>query len=107
METARSAFDALRSGNAARARELFTQAVAGGRDSAAVQVGLAYACRALNDAAAAAAAIDRALALDPRNLHALILKGDQLAAAGDARAASSFYRAAVSGAPPAEQLGTE
>lgn len=105
--TAQSAFEALRSGNAARARELFRQAIGSGQDSAAVQVGLAYACRALDDAAASAAAVDRALALDPRNLHALILKGDQFAAAGDARAASSFYRAAVTGAPPPEQLGAE
>lgn len=105
--TAQTAFDALRRGNAARARELFMQAVAAGEDSAAVQVGLAYACRALNDTAASAAAVDRALALEPRNLAALILKGDQLAAVGDVRGASSFYRAAIAGAPPAGELGPD
>jgi aspartyl/asparaginyl beta-hydroxylase (cupin superfamily) len=46
------------------------------------------------DPAAAMAAADRALALDPGNLRALILKADCLAAAGDARA-SSFYLVAV------------
>ena len=101
-----SGFDALRSGDPRRARDIFTRAIAAGHDSALVQVGLAYACRALRDPAAAAA-IERALALDPRNLHALILKGDLLAAAGDARGASSFYRTALAGAPPPEQLGSE
>lgn len=105
-ELIRAGFDALRAGDPRRARDLFTQAAARGHDSATVQVGLAYACRALQDPSAAAA-IERALALDPRNLHALIMKGDLLAAAGDARGASSFYRTALSGAPPPEQLGTE
>src|SRR5216683_732290 len=56
------------------------------------------------DPSAALAAVDHALALEPRNLRALIMKADHLAAAGDARAASSFYRAAVDTAPPATQL---
>jgi aspartyl/asparaginyl beta-hydroxylase (cupin superfamily) len=100
-------FDALRRGDAARARERFREAIASGEDQAPVHVGLAYACRALKDAAGFAAAVDRALELDARSLHALILKGDQLAATGDERGASSFYRTALSGAPPPEQLGPE
>ncbi len=36
-------------------------------------------------------ALDKALALEPRNLRALIMKGDHLAAKGNARAAVSFY----------------
>src|SRR5512140_1992563 len=104
---AQSGFDALRRGDARRARELFEHAVADGQETASVQIGVAYACRSLHDAAGMANAVDRALALDPRNLHALILKGDSLAQAGDARGAASFYRAAVSGAPPLEQLGAE
>jgi len=57
--------------------------------------------------ARALAALDHALALEPRNLRALVMKADHLAAAGDHRAASSFYRAAVNAAPPANQLPAE
>jgi len=96
--------EALRRGDSARARAAFERAVAGGGNDAAVFVGLAYACRAMGDAAAAGAAAERALAVEPRNLRALVLKADHLAATGDARGASSFYMAAVRGAPPPEQL---
>lgn len=107
MPLSQSGFDALRAGDAARARERFREAIAAGEDQAAVHVGLAYACRALKDAAGFAAAVERAIALDARNLHALILKGDHLASVGDERGASSFYRTALTGAPPPEQLGPE
>jgi aspartate beta-hydroxylase len=98
------AIDALRRGDSARARASFERAIAAGAADAALFVGLAYACRGMADAAAAGAAAERALALEPRNLRALVLKADHLAAIGDARAASSFYMAAVRGAPPLEQL---
>jgi len=101
---ARSGFDALRAGDARRARDLLARAAAGGHDSAGLQVALAFACRALRDEAGVASAVDRALAQDPHNLHALILKADRFAAAGDSRAAASFYMAAVRSAPPPEQL---
>ena len=101
---ARSGLDALRKGDARKAREAFERIVAAGQADASAYLGLAYACAGLKDHPAALAAVDRALALEPRNLRALIMKADQLAAAGDARAASSFYRAAVNTAPPADQL---
>ena len=50
------------------------------------------------------AELDRVLAAQPRNVQALILKADHLAARGDARAASAFYRAAVQSAPPAREM---
>lgn len=100
-------FEALRRGDARGARDLFAAAIGAGADDAAVNVGLAYACRALQDGAGFAAAVDRALARDPRNLHALILKGDERAGAGDERGASSFYRTALEGAPPPGQLGAD
>ena len=53
------------------------------------------------DAAARAAALDRTLAADPRNIGALIERADLYAAAGDARSASSFYLTAIRMAPPA------
>jgi aspartate beta-hydroxylase len=96
--------EALRKGDARKARESFERIVAAGEADASAYLGLAYACAGLRDHAAALAAVDRALALEPRNLRALIVKADHLAAAGDARAASAFYRAAINTAPPADQL---
>lgn len=98
------ALHALRVGDAARARESFERIVAEGMADASTHVGLAFACRALRDQAAGLAALDSALKLEPRNLQALIVKGDFLGEAGDARAASAFYRAAVAYAPAREQL---
>jgi aspartate beta-hydroxylase len=101
---AQSGIEALRKGDVRKARESFERVVAAGQADASAYLGLAYACAGLEDHPAALAAVDRALALEPRNLRALIMKADHLAAAGDARAASSFYRAAVDTAPPASQL---
>ena len=98
------ALDALRRGDAARARASFERVVTGGGADAGVFVGLAYACRAQRDAVAMLAAIDRALQLEPRNLRALMLKADHLAAAGDERGASSYYMAAVRAAPDPQRL---
>jgi aspartyl/asparaginyl beta-hydroxylase (cupin superfamily) len=101
---AQRAVQALRSGDARGARDAFERIVAGGRADAQVYVGLAYACRSLNDRAACAAAIEKALTIEPQNLRALILRADLLAEEGDARAASAFYLAAVKAAPPADRL---
>src|SRR5260370_28843862 len=99
-----SGVEALRRGDARAARDSFERIVATGQADASACVGLAYACRSLKDNAASRAAVDKALALEPRNLRALILKADQLADEGDARAASAFYLEAVKAAPPADQL---
>ena len=88
--------DALRRGDARAARGLFERLVASGGADAPAFVGLAFACRALADSPAAMAAIDRALALEPRNFQALIFRADLHAASGNARAAAAFYRGAVS-----------
>jgi tetratricopeptide (TPR) repeat protein len=104
---ARSGVEALRRGDARAARDSFERIVATGLADASACVGLAYACRSLKDNAASKAAVDKALALEPRNLRALILKADHLADEGDARAASSFYLAAVKAAPSADQLPTD
>ena len=104
---AQAGADALRRGDARRARETFERIAVAGMADAASSLGLAFACRGLGDKAAALAAVDRALVLDPRNLRALIFKGDHLAESGDARAASSFYRFALQVAPPANELPAE
>ena len=104
---ARSGVEALRRGDAQRARESFERVVTAGQADSSTCLGLAYACHRLYDRTAALGAVDKALALDPRNLRALIFKGDCLAELGDSRAASSFYRFAAQIAPPANELTTE
>ncbi|HEY4366441.1 MAG TPA: aspartyl/asparaginyl beta-hydroxylase domain-containing protein [Steroidobacteraceae bacterium] len=99
--------DALRTGDARRARELFLRAAAAGRDQAAALLGLVQACQALGDEAGKVAAIDRLLIAEPRNSYALIFKADLLAAAGDIRSASSYYLAAIRNAPPAQQISPD
>ena len=99
-----AAVAALRSGDPARARKLFEEVIATGQVDGAVWLGQARACRAQGDDAAKLAALDAALALNPRDLRALVMKADHYAQAGDARAAASFYRAMVNIAPPADQL---
>ena len=101
---AMSGMEALRAGDARLARETFEQITTSAHADAFSFVGLAYSCRNMRDQAATLAAVDRALALEPRNLRALLLKADYLAESGDARAASSFYAFAIRSAPSASQL---
>src|SRR3989449_11186817 len=101
---ARSGIEALRKGDVRQAHESFERVVAAGQADASAYLGLAYACAGLKDHPAALAAVDRALALDPRNLRALVMKGDCLATAGDDRAAALDYRGAGEAAPPPDQL---
>jgi aspartate beta-hydroxylase len=60
---------------------------------------LASEARMRGDSAGQAAALERLLAADPRNVAALIQRADLYAAAGDARSASSFYLTAIRSAP--------
>lgn len=99
-----AALAALRGGRHAEARRLFEQVVAAGQADASVHLGLAYACLGAQDPAAALAATDRVLALDPRNLRALLLKADHLQRSGDLRAATGYYQAVVKVASSQGQL---
>jgi aspartyl/asparaginyl beta-hydroxylase (cupin superfamily) len=99
--------DALREGDAYRARELFEQLVAQGPPDAEHHLGVAQACYLQGDGPAALAAVDRALAIAPRYILALLFKADWLAAQGNDRAASSHYQFAVQAAPPDDQLPIE
>jgi hypothetical protein len=101
---ARAAADALRRGDPRTARDLFLRAAQAGQADIPVMLGLAYSCRALEDWKGMIASVDRVLAADPRNLRALIMKGDGLERSGDPRGAAAHYRAAMRAAPPAEQL---
>jgi hypothetical protein len=98
------AIEGLRRGEPATARDRFQQIIDAGAADASVWLGLAVALRGLGDHAAKLAAIDRALALEPQNLRARIMKADHFTETGDARAASAFYAAVVRHAPPADHL---
>lgn len=87
--------DALRAGDAVRARAAFEEIAAAGRADAGVFTVLAVACQRLKDEAGMAAALDKALALDPHNLRALLMKADLFAANGEARYANALYRMAT------------
>lgn len=94
----------LSRGEAAAAREVLETVVGSGRGDADTWLALAHAAALLNDPAQKIAAIEKALALAPQDMRALIAKADHLAATGDQRGAASFYAAAVQTAPPTERL---
>ena len=96
--------EALRQGRAKDARRLFEQAIAGGGAAPGPWFLLAQACLGEGDQKAAEVALDHTLAGQPRHLWALIMKGDCRARAGDARAAVSFYSAALKAAPLAGEI---
>ncbi len=85
--------EALRSGDAGAALEHFQAIAAAGRADATVWLAVAMASRSLGDSSGHLAALGEALKLEPRNLRALMMKGDHYAGLGDHRAAQSFYGA--------------
>ena len=100
----RAGVTALERGDAAAARQAFERIAAAGAATPQLWLLLADACALQKDTAARDAALDRALALDPRNLYALLKKGDAAVARGDDRAAGSFYNFALSSAAAAGSL---
>jgi aspartyl/asparaginyl beta-hydroxylase (cupin superfamily) len=88
-------FLALQRGDARAARQHFERATAAGTATADTWFGLAQAHRKLGSVQAERDALDRTLEFDPRNVPALIRKGDLYTAQSDARAATTFYRAAL------------
>lgn len=93
----------LRTGNGQRARDLFRKAVGVDRKSRALWLNLAAACRSVGDDPAESAALDEALALEPRLVTALLMKGELMERREQARRAFFYYEAALdslaSGAP--------
>jgi aspartyl/asparaginyl beta-hydroxylase (cupin superfamily) len=86
---------ALRAGDPIRAAPPLREASALVPSSDMPWLALANAEQAVGDAAAAEAALDRQLALYKRDVGALLFKAQARERAGDERAASSFYRAAL------------
>lgn len=97
-------YAALERGEVARARDLLEQSIASGAVNATVWLALARARAALKDEHGELEALNRALALEPRNLPALLAKGDHLLRNGDRRAAVSHYGPALKLAAAAKNL---
>lgn len=95
---AQTGLNALKQGDPAAARRAFEAVAAAGRASPRLYLLLAEACARLKDVAAQREALDRVLALEPRNIAALTLRGDNAMAGGDDRAAAAFYGMALSSA---------
>lgn len=100
------AIDLLRRGDAEGARRqlLLLTGSPAGSGSASAWFSLALAQRALSDHDAMHAALDKSLELEPRDLRALLLKADTLAAQGNRRAALTFYGYIVKLFPEADQF---
>lgn len=75
-------------------RRLEDLTVAGSGDASAFGL-LATACYHLGDATSATVACDKALALDPREIRAVLTKADLLWSQGERRAANLYYSAVV------------
>jgi aspartate beta-hydroxylase len=94
-ERMQKALAALRSGDAPAAASMLEQLIAEGPVPAAAWLALAFARVNLDQADAALAAVDQALALEPRNVRALLFKADHLDRLGRTRTAVSFYQGAL------------
>lgn len=94
----------LVAGNLERARELFAQAVAGDSPDASMWINLAAALRGLNRHDEEMVALDRALALEPANLRAMLQKASIRELQSDTRAAAVTYRKALQMIAPTTRL---
>jgi aspartate beta-hydroxylase len=92
----------MQRGDAARARELFQRATQADSGHPALWSNLAASLHALNLLPEELDAIERALALEPRHLPALLQKGTLLEATGDPRNAARTYRNALATLPPGQ-----
>ena len=86
---------ALRRGDAAAAHDFLTRAIAAGEASPTVFLASAQACRATGDADGERAAMTRLLAIEPRNIAALLTLAEANARSGDDRGAVAYYRTAL------------
>ena len=96
-----------RSGDARRACDLFRRAISADGNSKVLWLNLANASRAVGDKKSEAEALERALAIDPRYVLALLCKGELTEGLRESKQAFFFYEAALdsvaSGAPAPPQ----
>ena len=98
---------AFKQGDFAAARLAFQRAAAADGSSPRQWINVALASQQLKDDAAEEAALFKALAIDPYDLLALVLRGAMFERQGKAQQAASAYGAAASVAPPLERLSPE
>ena len=94
----RSGVSALQRGDARQAQQLFQEVIDRGSPLPPPWFPLAQAALHAGDAATQETALDKVLAEQPRNIAALIMKGDCRWRADDKRAAISFYQTASAAA---------
>src|SRR5688572_24826148 len=85
----------LVSGNLVRAHELFAQAIKADASNASLWINLAAALRGLKRHEEEMQALDRALAIEPTSLRALLQKASIQELQNNPRAAAFTYRAAL------------
>jgi aspartate beta-hydroxylase len=100
----RAGLQALANGSPLIARAQFERATRMAPDEPSTHFLHAVAASHLNETTSAMAALDRALALEPRYFQALILKGDLYVALKNRRAAAAHYLQATQSAPPEEMM---
>jgi len=98
---------AFQRGDMQGARAAFQRVVDADGTVAQQWIHLAIACRNLYDDQAADAAIESALAVDPHELVALILRANSLERRGRTHEAAAAYGAVAATAPPLQQLRPE
>ena len=96
-----------RTGEAGRARELYEKAIVADGNSKVLWLNLANACRALGDMKSEAEALEKALAIEPRYVLALLQKAALMERQARPKSAAILYEAALdslaSGAPAPKQ----
>ncbi len=104
---ARSGVEALRRGDGTTARAEFDKVVASGRASHQLWLFLAQACEMTGDGPAMERALAPVLEHEPRNLYALLMKGEYQVRLGDDRAATSWFGLALSSAGQQQNLASD
>jgi aspartate beta-hydroxylase len=95
---------ALRKGDAAEARVLLERSIAADPSHPAMFLNLASSLRSLEDAEGEGKALDRALALDPHFLPALLQKASLFERQGNTKRAARIYHRALNAIPPGTTL---
>ena len=95
---------AFRRGDLSQARSLLERLTQADGADPQQWVNLAVACQGLRDEAAEEAAITRALTVDPRNLLALLMRGNLMERRGKGHEAARAYGAAAAVSPAVDRL---
>lgn len=100
----------MRTGDARRARELYERAIAADSGSKVLWLNLATACRGLGDKKAEGAALEKALAIEPRYVPALLQKAELMERLDNQKVAATVYQAALdcvaSGTPVSQNMAS-